>query len=296
MGALPEWFGEKPSLAPVAPYAAWWSGSVGPRLVRRALYRILEAICRLAEEDGGATQGGFLWAVHPGAKLLGFAALLLSVTLVHSFSALLLALSGCVLVALVTRTSPRLAWAWLGVPLFSAAVVLPASLGWISGGRPVLTLWDSVAVTDAGLIVASRFVLRSLTCVSLVLLLTATTGPGRLLCGLRSLRFPRDIVFLLGMVAHYAVVLLGAAEDIHLAKLSRTVRAGGLRGEQAWVAAGLGALHRRSRAMAEEVHLAMVSRGYRGEARLLGQPPARMADAVFLSACAALSSGLLLIG
>lgn len=298
MDALPDWLrGEPPEVPHGLILASARGGFSSALFIRRALYRMLEAICRLAVEDGNAARPGFLRALHPGAKLLGFAILLLSLTLLQSFTALLLSLCGSILWALVSRVpASRLAWTWLSVPAFSAAIILPASLGWVSGGKPVVLLWGPLTVTDAGLVVASRFVLRSLACVSLVLLLTATTSPGRLLRGLRWLGLPKGLVFLLAMVIRYATVLLTAAEEIHLGKLSRTLRAGHLRSEQAWMAAGLGALYRRSRALAEGIHLAMVSRGYRGEARLLHESSWRMEDAAFLSASVALASGLLLIG
>jgi energy-coupling factor transporter transmembrane protein EcfT len=71
-------------------------------------------------------------------------------------------------------------------------------------------------------------------------------------------------VTLLSMMERYLWVLARAAEEIHLAKASRSIARGSLRDEQAWVAAGIGSLFRRTRALGHEVYLAMISRGYTG--------------------------------
>ena len=120
-------------------------------------------------------------------------------------------------------------------------------------------------MTGSGLIVAGRFLLRSLDCVTLAYLLVATTDPAALLGGLRRLGMPRVFGMVLTMAQRYVAVLLRAAEEIHLAKLSRTIAPARLRGEQRWVAAGIGILFRRTHKLAQEVHLAMISRGYDGE-------------------------------
>ena len=87
-----------------------------------------------------------------------------------------------------------------------------------------------------------------------------------------------------------------AAEEIHLAKISRSIAPGPLREEQSWVAAGMGSLFRRSHALSQAIFLAMLSRGYTGETRLLDDPPWRARDAVFVAGVGAVGAMLVILG
>jgi len=84
------------------------------------------------------------------------------------------------------------------------------------------------------------------------------------------------------MAQRYVEVILRAAEEIHLAKLSRTISSGPIRAEQRWVAAGMGLLFRRTHRLAGEVHNAMLSRGFDGDLQLGKQPEIQISDAVWL--------------
>lgn len=215
-----------------------------------------------------AARSGLLQRTDARVKVIAMLALVTAATLVRSIAALAALYAICLVVAAISRVPVgRIARVWLVVPLFSAAIVLPATLSIVTPGSPVLTLHHTnpaLVVTDAGLIVAGRFVLRAAVCVSLVMLLTATTRPDRLFAGLRALGVPNVFVVLLSMMERYLWVLVRAAEEIHLAKVSRSITHGSLRDEQAWVAAGMGSLFRRTRALGHEVYLAMISRGYTG--------------------------------
>ena len=56
------------------------------------------------------------------------------------------------------------------------------------------------------------------------------------------------------------------------------------RDDRRFVAAAVGTLFVRSQALGEEVYLAMLARGYAGEARLLERPRFRPRDALWLLA------------
>jgi cobalt/nickel transport system permease protein len=218
----------------------------------------------------------------------------------------------------------RLLRVWLGVPLLSLAIILPATLNVVTHGPAILTLchfapgsrfglWalpEALTITRTGLVVAGRFVLRSLTCVSLVQVLVATTGAPALLGALRRLGMPRVFGMVLTVSHRYLVELLRAAQEIHLAKLSRTIpstslrarpeqregagAAGSLRREQRWVAAGIGMLFRRTHRLAQEVHEAMLSRGYDGDLQIRPGPRLRLADWAWLGAVALVIIALIL--
>ena len=282
----------------------------GRNVWRRALGSLARVVAELLTNQAIAEQPGLLQTVEARAKVLGLIGLLVVATLVRSLPALGLAYGMCLLLAVLSRVPARkLGRAWAVVPVFSAAIVLPAVLNVITPGQPLLTLghfsathlgpWrlpPELTVTDAGVLVAARFVLRTGVCVTLALLLTATTPSARLFHGLRALGMPRLFVMLLGMMERYLTLFMRAAEEIHLAKLSRSVGAGTLRQEQAWVAAGMGALFRRTRSLGESVYLAMISRGYSGEARLLEEPRWWLNEWAFLMVAVGFGAVLVIVG
>jgi cobalt/nickel transport system permease protein len=201
-----------------------------------------------------------------------------------------------------------MALALLAVPVFTLAVAAPASLNLVTEGAPILVLchlgggswgpWhlpEYLTITDRGVFVAARFTLRSVACVSFATVLAASGRPQDLLRGLRGLGVPAAFVMVAGMMARYLSLLLESAEQIHLAKLSRSIGGVGVRREQAWAAAGMGELYRRSRRLAEEVTEAMVSRGYTGETRTMTTPRWCGRDILFVAACAALAAVVLVM-
>jgi cobalt/nickel transport system permease protein len=155
---------------------------------------------------------------------------------------------------------------------------------------------EYLTITDRGVFVAVRFTLRSMACVSLGAVLAASGNPQDLLRGLRGLGVPGAFLMVAGMMTRYLTILLESAEQIHLAKLSRSMGGVGARREQAWAAAGMGELYRRSRRLAEEVTEAMVSRGYTGESRTMVARRLRGQDILFVAACATLAALLLVLG
>ncbi|HEY3328825.1 MAG TPA: cobalt ECF transporter T component CbiQ [Capsulimonadaceae bacterium] len=274
-------------------------------VVRHAVGSFARLVEELAANNDIASAPGLLQQVDPRAKVVGLIGLIVVVTLLHNIATLAIAYTACIALAAASRIpARRFARAWLAIPLFSAAVVLPAALNIVTPGHPLLTLWRFEAghvpatldVTDNGLYVAARFILRTAVCVTLALLLTATTHSNRLFRGLRALGVPMLFVTLLSMMERYLVVFVRAAEEIHLAKISRSITVGNTRQEQAWVASGMGALFRRTQSLGNDVHLAMVSRGYTGEVYLLDEPQWRVTDWAFLLVIAGTVIVLVVIG
>jgi cobalt ECF transporter T component CbiQ len=163
---------------------------------------------------------------------------------------------------------------WLFVPVFTGIVVLPATLSVVTPGHVVLPLWHwhgtVQGVTAQGLTSAGLIVTRVATSISLVVLVTLSTPWVKVLAALRSLGVPRIFVLVIGMAYRYVFLLLGTVTDMYTARKARTV--GGQRHDRSarrLVAASAGALLGKAHHLSEEVHLAMVSRGYRGQARTI---------------------------
>lgn len=304
MRTLPEWLA--PATLDVSPSPPA-RGKAGGRLVRRTLGGLAALLAGPSAEGQAIGAPGFFHTMDPRAKVVGFLSLVVLTTCLATWRALAMDAALCVFLVSISRVSlRRLTGAWLAVPLFSVCLMLPAALNLVTPGEVVLPLWHpsqdrlgpwslppEVGVSASGLEAGARFVARSLLCVTFSLLLACTTRPDRLFRGLRGLGAPKVFVLLLTVMERYLWVLVRSAEEIHLAKLSRTLVPGGLRQEQAWVAAGAGALFRRSRSLGNAVYLAMVSRGFTGEARLLEERGWRVPDTGFVAA-SALSCALLL--
>jgi len=283
----------------------------GPRnIVRRAVGSFAKLLEELLANDAIAAEPGLLQQIDPRAKVIGLIGLVVVTTLVHQLTTLALTYGLCLLLAALSAIPPRrILRVWLAIPLFSAAIMLPALLNIVTPGHPVLTLWHFAApnlgpwripptltITDSGIFVALRFVLRAAVCVTLALLLTTSTRTHRLFRGLRALGVPMLFVMLLSMMERYLTVFVRAAEEIHLAKISRSIVVTGISREQAWVAAGMGALFRRTQSLGQAVYLAMVSRGYTGEIYTLDEPRWKDTDWAFLMIAVGFAVIMLIVG
>ncbi len=211
-----------------------------------------------------ARRSGLLQAIDPRVKLATFLALLLAVAIARSlptltaFYILTLALAAASDIPIgffVKRV-------WLFVPIFAGAVALPAVFSFVTPGQPVIALGAGIAVTKQGLLGAGIFVLRVAASVSIAVLLVLTTEWHRLLRALSAVGFPEIGILVLGMTYRYIFLFLRATESMFLARKSRTVGRTALREKQSWLGASIGTLLGRSYHMSEEVHLAMISRGW----------------------------------
>lgn len=278
-----------------------------PSAARRAANTLARLVSETLTDDATAGHPGLLQGIDSRFKVIGLVGLIVVATLLQSIVALGVCYGLCIILAVGSRVSARrLLAVWTVVPLFSAAILLPAAFNIVTDGNPVWTIcrfpdgrfgpWrvpHALAITDAGLLVAGRLVLRTAVCVTLAVLLTSTTSAPKLFRGLRALGISTIFVALLGMMQRYLDVLLRAAHEIHLARLSRSIETRNLCREQAWVAAGMGSLFRRTRALSQAVYMAMLSRGYTGDVRLLDEPRLRSRDWGFLAAIAAAATMLL---
>jgi cobalt/nickel transport system permease protein len=278
--------------------------------VRHAVGSFASLLEELLANDAIAAKPGLLQQIDPRAKVIGLIGLVVVTTLVHQLTTLALTYGLCLLLAALSAIPlRRMLRVWLAIPLFSAAIMLPALLNVVTPGHPVVTLWHfaaphfgpwrvppTLAITDGGIFVALRFVLRTAVCVTLALLLTTSTQTHRLFRGLRALGVPMLFVMLLSMMERYLTVFVRAAEEIHLAKISRSITVTGIRQEQAWVAAGMGALFRRTQSLGLAVYLAMVSRGYTGEIHVLDEPRWKDTDWAFLMIAVGSAVVMLIVG
>ena len=257
-------------------------------------------------EDTAARRGA-LQRLDPRVKAVALLVLLVAVGLVHHIGVLIGAYA--LTLALAVASGLPLGFfikrVWLFVPIFTGIVVLPATLSIVTPGDLVLTLWHwrgtPQGFTAQGLTSAALITTRVATSVSLVVLLTLTTPWTRLLAGLRALGVPRIFILIIGMAYRYIFLLLATLTEMYEARKARTLAASRHdRSARRFLAASAGALLGKAQHLSEEVHLAMVSRGYRGNARTLQAFQLRAVDGlaaiVVLVAAVAISGGDLFLG
>ncbi|GAA1855259.1 cobalt ECF transporter T component CbiQ [Pseudonocardia ailaonensis] len=241
------------------------------------------------EDVAGAS--GLLQRIDPRAKIVGLVLLLVTAGLAHSMVtlAVMYALTLGLAAASALPVGFFVKRVWLFVPIFTGIVVLPATLSVVTPGDVVLTLWHwngtAQGLTAQGLTAAARVVCRVAVSISLVVLLTLTTPWVRLLAALRGLGVPKIFILIIGMAYRYLFLLLGVVTDMFQARQARTP---GVpkhdREARAFVGAGVGALLGKSAQLSEEVHHAMVARGFRGDATTLERHRFRAADLAFAAA------------
>jgi cobalt/nickel transport system permease protein len=146
----------------------------------------------------------------------------------------------------------------IGIPVAVFALALP----WLVPGPRVEIA--GLSLSEAGLTDASVLLARATTGLLAGLLLAATTEPRELVVGLERLRLPRVMVQIVAFMIRYVDVVTAEMTRMRIARESRGFSA---RTPAHWpvLAKSVGALFIRSYERGERVHLAMLSRGYRGE-------------------------------
>lgn len=275
--------------------------STGFRLAGRSpIERTLAELLRVAERslhaEETARRGGALQSLDARAKWLGFAGFVVAAGQARTFAILGALFAGALVLALLSRLRLReLALrAWLPALLFTALVGGPALV--ITPGPPAPGLPEALGITAAGARSVGFLLLRVETITSLTLLLVLTTPWARLLAALRSLRAPATVVVILGMTYRFLFLLLASARDLFLARRSRTVGRLPTPEARRLFARTTGVLLSKTMATSQQVYLAMLSRGFTGEARLLEPLAMRGRDWVAVAASLGISAAAIWSG
>jgi len=259
----------------------------GRNLLRRTVEEVLSFIRNSVFAEEMAERRGLLQRFDPRAKLVAFLVSLAGVLLARRLDVLL----GLYLLTLLLAAASRiplgffLKRVWVFIPIFAGIIALPILFSRTPAEQPWIVLWrwhdgSAFGITKSGLWTASVLVLRVASSVSLAVLLVLTTRWAHLLKALRVFGVPRIFVLTLEMTYRYIFLFVGILQSEHLAKESRTIRPAALHAERRWATSRIGRLFLRSRQMGEEVYLAMLSRGYSGEAKLLNPFRLRAGDVI----------------
>ena len=240
-----------------------------------------------------ATGPGLLQKIDPRVKLVTMLGVLIGAAVVRNTVVLLglYALTLVLAVASHLKLSFFIKRVWLFIPIFTGIVVLPATLNIVTKGHIVVPLgywWfgHRIGMTSQGIDSAGLIVCRVAVSISIVVLLTLTTPWAKLMAALRAIYVPRMFIQIMGMAYRYIFYLLGAVDDMYTARKSRMVGAEtDIKEGRAFVAATGGALFGKAHTLSEEVYMAMVSRGYTGNAVSIDTFKVRMLEAVWAASC-----------
>lgn len=224
-----------------------------------------------------AHRPGLLQRLDPRVKLATFLLLILTVNLATRWQTLAFLCLGALALGSFSKVPAVLFFkrVWLFVPLFTGIVALPAIFSIVTPGEPLLMLvsrrgpltlgsWE-ISITEQGLRAAITLILRAAASVSLAVLLILCTPWANLLKALRVLRVPQVLVAILGMTHRYIFLLLRTANAMFLARKSRSAGRLSSGDQRRWLAATVATLMDKSYHLSDQVYLAMLSRGYRGE-------------------------------
>ena len=278
------------------------------------LDKTLKTIADVAEQslfsEQYANRRGLLQALDIRFQIVTFLFILVLISLLHTPQALWLVYGVSLAIAAFSRVP---LWffvkrVWLFVPLFTAAIVLPALLNIITPGEPVwvllklsrsyswgpYTLPAEIAVTRQGLWGGIVFVSRVAASVSFAVLFTLTHRWADIFAGLRALSVPRVFVMTLSMTERYLFVFLRLVQDMYRARKSRTIRPFSAAVERNWTASRIGVTFRKSMEMSDDVYKAMLSRGFHGEFRSVNRLRSGPLDLLWLLAVLAGGGALIL--
>ncbi|HVP54484.1 MAG TPA: cobalt ECF transporter T component CbiQ [Candidatus Eisenbacteria bacterium] len=238
--------------------------------IAATLLGITRALGRALVTDTVARQPGFLQALDPRVRLVGLFTLVLAVTLAHRISVVVGLFAAAVLIARLSRVSlgALATRVWLVVLVFTGVIALPALF--LTPGDPVFATWSSpLRITAQGIAAATLLVARVETAVTYTTLLVLTTPWMHVLKALRAFRVPQEIVMMLAMTHRYVFLLAETAAQMFESRQSRTVGLLDRSTQRRMTARTAGVLLSKSVELGNEVFLAMQSRGFRGDAKVL---------------------------
>lgn len=272
--------------------------------LEKTLHAIAEALKNEVFSEHCAREPGFLQRVDPRAKLVTILLLIGAAGLVHHIPTLIAFNVWLFWLARISRIPIRLfvKRVWIVVPLFTGVVVFPATLNVVRPGTPLWVLFhfshplhlagwtlpQEVAITSQGVTAAALLVLRVGASVSLAVLLTLTTRWSVLMKALGVLRVPEVFIAVLEMTFRYVFLLLQISSDMFSARKSRMVGRASSREQRRFVTGAMGSLWAKTHATSEEVHSAMLARGYTGHPRSLAHFEMKRSDTLWVAVVALL--------
>ena len=278
--------------------------------VEKSIGGIIDFFQESLRSEGYAKRDGLLQSLDPRVKLVSIVLLIFAVSMTQDVGVLLVMYCMTLIAAYFSNieVSYFIKRVWVFVPIFALIIMIPVMFNVFMPGTPLVTIFTTgsgvflgpftlpgaIYITREGTRLAVIFTVRVATCVSLAVLLFLTTKRDVLFRSLRTLRIPKVFVLTLDMCYRYIFLFSDMVKDFYLAKKSRSVKRLPLMEEQKWVGGRIGYTLVRSIAMSEKVHKAMISRGFKGDVKLMENFTIRRRD-YFALTSALICSGILIL-
>jgi cobalt/nickel transport system permease protein len=237
-----------------------------------------------------AASGGVLQRVDPRVKVAGLLGLIVAVAASRRLVVIACMFGCALLLAVVSKVSlPKLGtWIWVPALLFTGLIAAPAIF--LTPGSSLFE-FHGLTITSQGVRSALFLVSRAETTATLSALLVLTTPWPWVMKSLRVFKCPMVVVAILGMTYRYVFVILQTALDMFESRKSRTVGVLDPAERRRLAASAAGVLLSKSFQLSGDVHLAMQSRGFRGEVYLVHDFRAETADWLWLFGFIAVALG-----
>jgi cobalt/nickel transport system permease protein len=250
--------------------------------VEATLRGFSRALGKALASEQTAAKRGLLQSLDPRARIVGILALVVTVTLCRKVEALGAMLVIAIVIALASRVTvgTLVKRVWLIVLGFTGMIALPALF--ITPGDAIGS-FGPLTITAQGVRTAALLLLRVETAVTLTTALVLSTPWTQILRGLRSLWVPPEVITMLAMTHRYIFLLIETANQMFESRQSRMV--GVLSGAEQRRMAGrtAGVLLTKSMDLSGDVYLAMQSRGFSGDIRLLSDARMRAVDVLAIA-------------
>lgn len=277
--------------------------------VGKTIDGVLDFLEKAFISESFSRRDGFLQNLDPRAKLVSILALIFATSLIGNLRLLLFVYMLTLLFSYLSKIDVFffIKRVWLFIPIFAGIIAIPMLFNIFFPGDPLIRLvcFDpgshpgpfslpyNIYITRQGFNAASIFTMRVATCVSAVVLLFLTTPQKILYKSLRTVGVPKIYVLTLEMTDRYIFLLMDLVREMHVAKKARTIKARGMFEEQKWVGGRIGYTLIRSLDLSEKVHMAMMSRGYNGDVKIMQEFKMRNRD--YVSVVIAISMSVVLV-
>jgi cobalt/nickel transport system permease protein len=261
------------------------------------LDHLADAMKYVSSAEDLARSNGLLQRVDPRIKVAGVAALIFSVVFSHQLFVIWAVLAFTIALGISSKAS-LLDFAkrvFLPVMLFTGTIAVAAIFttpGDTLAHLPVLG-WS---ITLQGLRTASFLISRAEAVATLCAVLVLTTPWTHILKSLRVFRTPIVFVVILSMTYRYLFLLLQTAHDMVESRHARTVGRLEPSEHRRIATATMGVLLSKSFQLSSDVHLAMQSRGFRGELYLLDDFQTTSRDWAWLALLLGISGAAIWLG
>jgi cobalt/nickel transport system permease protein len=231
-----------------------------------------------------STRRGLLQMIGPKLKVISLVSFVVVLSLQKSIEGIA-AFSLLAIFLIFASRIPLVSFAQKLLPaaMLTVLIAVPVTLNLVVEGEPLFVLLHfgtppnigplmipkEIAVTHQGLGSAAILLLRVITSVTFVFLLTMTTSPNTLIKTLSSL-VPGALAPLVSISYRYIFFLVRKVEHFIMGLRSRQIASVAPTTGRHWVASRIGLLFSLSMEFSNELAMAMESRGYRGE-RIIDQ-------------------------